>query len=224
MVVAPAPQRISPKKDKCIMSNIKTNHVLVALGIPAAVGALLELAKAILAALTSNKAIFPSPTPPLATFSTDVDALDTAQTATKTKAKGTVAVRDEKRKTVIADLHLLAAYVQQVANLTPDQAASIIESAGMKVRKTGSKTKADLAVKQSIPATVQLVAKATQGAAANEWQYSTDGKTWISAPASTQAKTAIGNLPTGVLVYFRHRPVTKAGPGDWSPIVTMAVS
>jgi hypothetical protein len=206
------------------MTTNKTNHILVSLKLPSAIGMLLLLAKAILVALTGNKVTFPSPTPSLATFSTDIDALDAAETATKTKTKGTVAIRNEKRKTVIADLHMLVAYVQQVANQTPDQAASIIESAGMTVRKTGARSKADLAVKSATSGAVHLVAKATTGSRAHEWQYSTDGKSWTSAPSSTQSKTTIGNLPTGVLVYFRHRAVTKAGPGDWSATVSMAVS
>jgi hypothetical protein len=114
--------------------------------------------------------------------------------------------------------------VQQIANLTPEQAASIIESAGMSVRKTGARSKPDLAVKSATQGAVHLVAKATKGNRAHEWQYSTDGKIWTAAPPTTQAKTTVGNLPTGVLVYFRHRVVTKAGPGDWSATISMAVS
>jgi hypothetical protein len=206
------------------MANLKTNHIVAALKLPSAVAMLIALAKAILTALTSNKATFPAPTPPLAQFSTDIDSLDTAEIATKTKGKGLVAVRDEKRKTVTADLHQLVAYVQQIANLHPDEAASIIESAGMSVRKTGSRSKPDLAVKAATTGAVHVVAKASAGARAHEWQYSTDGKNWTAAPTTTQAKATLGNLPVGVVVYFRHRPVTKAGPGDWSAIASMAVS
>lgn len=175
-------------------------------------------------ALTTNKATFPSPTPTLVQFSTDIDALDTAEIATKTKTKGTVAIRDEKGQLVIADLHQLVAYVQQIANLSPDQAASIIELAGMTVKKTGSRNKPDIAMKPSTAGAAHVVAKATAGSHSYEWQTSTDGKTWVSAPPSTQAKTTIGNLPSGVLVYFRQRPMTKAGPGDWSAVVSMAIS
>ncbi len=206
------------------MATVKTNHVVAALKLPRAVAQLIALAKAILQALVANKATFVSPTPATAKLSTDIDAVDAAETAAKTRAKGLAAIRDEKRKLLIADLHQLVAYVQQVANLTPDQAVSIIESAGMGVKKPSSHPKSDLAVQAATSSGVHLVAKATKGSRAHEWQYSTDQKTWTSAPPSTQAKTTIGNLPTGALVYFRHRAVTKAGPGDWSAIVAMAIS
>ena len=202
-----------------------TTHRIVTLKLPSANTLLITFAKAILVAMTNNKATFPSPTPTLAQFSNDIDAFDASETAAQTKAKGAAAIRDEKRKKLISDLHQLVAYVQQIANLAPEQAASIIESAGMTVRKTGSRNKADLAVKQAATSgSVNLVAKATKGSRAHEWQLSTDGKTWTSAPTSTQAKTSIGNVPTGAIVYFRHRAVTKAGPGAWSATVSMAVS
>ncbi len=205
------------------MTNLMTKHAIATLKLPRVIALLIALAKAILQALTANKATFPSPTPSLVQFSTDIDALDAAEIATKTKTKGMVAIRDEKGKVVIADLHQLVAYVQQIANLTPDQAASIIESAGMSVRKTGSRSKPDIAVKTATSGAAHVVVKATPGSHSNEWQYSLDGKTWVNAPPSTQAKTTIGNLPSGVLVYFRHRPVTKTGPGDWSAVVSLAI-
>ncbi len=215
----------SPRKERQgHMSTQKSNHTAATLKIPKGNAALLVLAKAILLALTNNKATFASPTPALAQFSTDIDAFDTAETATKSGTKGMVAIRDEKRLALIADLHQLLAYVQQIANLTPDQAASIIESAGMGVRKPAARTKSDLAATTVASATVKLTAKSQKGAKAHDWQYSTDGKTWIAAPSTTQSKTTIGSLPTGGLVYFRHRTLTKTGTSDWSSPVSLAVS
>ena len=203
----------------------KTSHAIAVLKAPKPVAKLLAFSKGVLAAITAAKATFPSPTPPTAQLSADIDALDVAETNCKSKAKGTAAIRDEKYKVLMADLHKLVAYVQQVANSSPEQAVSIIEAAGFQARKTGPHPKSDLAVTQHTAGSVKAVAKATKGARLYEWQYSTDGKTWTAAPATTRAKTTIDNLPIGALVTFRHRPVTKDGsPGDWTAPVTLAIS
>jgi hypothetical protein len=207
------------------MSKSKPLHTLATLSLPASVALLIELARTLLQAQITNKVIFTSPIPSTAQLKTDIDSLDAAQSAAKTRGAGLCAIRDEKRKVVVSDLHQLVAYVQQTANLNPEQAASIIESAGMTVRKHGTHAKSDLAVKPATAGAAHLVAKAIKGARAHEWQYSADGgKTWVSAPVSAQAKTTIGNLPTATLVYFRHRSVTKAGPGDWSSSVSVLIA
>src|SRR5579863_10064063 len=121
------------------MTTVKTNHAVAVLKAPTrSVPALLGFSKGVLAAITAAKVTFPSPTPTLAQLSADIDALDAAESACKSKAKGLVAVRNEKVKTLMSDLHQIVAYVQQIANLSPDNAASIIESAGLAVRKAAS--------------------------------------------------------------------------------------
>ena len=215
------------------MSNSKSNHELVVLKIPESIASLIALARAIVAAMGINKVLFTSPSPALVQVTTDTEALVTAETATKARTMGAVAIRDEKRVALIADLHQLLAYVQQVVNQNPTEAASIAAAAGMTLRKKAtSHHKSDLAAKALarpaqgpiVSGSVQLVAKAVKGSRSNEWQYSTDGKTWTYAPPSTSAKTVLTDLQTGVLTYFRHRPVLKAGAGAWSQPVSMLVA
>ena len=62
----------------------KTNHPVAVLKLPQPVAKLIALAKAIILAMTNAKSWFATPIPPLATVSSDVDALDTAETATQT--------------------------------------------------------------------------------------------------------------------------------------------
>jgi len=174
--------------------------------------------------MTTNKATFPSPTPPLATFSANIATLIAAETAAKTRAVGTVATRDEALGVVVADLHQLKSYVQQLASANPEHAEVIAQAAAMTLRKPGAQHKSDLAAKQTVSATVQLAAKAVAGGRSHEWQYSFDGKTWVSAPPSLQAKTTIHGLQVGVLTYFRHRTITKTGPADWSQPISALVS
>jgi hypothetical protein len=202
----------------------KISHVTAVLHIPEVIALLLALAKAVAEAITNNKLTFVTPTPSVAQVKTDIDALDTAETATKTKALGTVQTRDDKKKAVVNDLHQWKSYVQQVADQNPDHAESIIVAAGMTVRKKGVRTKSDLVAKAAVAGSVHLVAKAAKGNRSHEWQYSTDGKTWTNAPPSTKPATVIANLQSGVLTYFRHRSVTTAGVGDWSAPVSIAVS
>ena len=75
--------------------------------------------KGILTAVTSNKTLFPTPNPPLATFSTDIDAFDKAETAVKSRTKGAAQDRDAKLTVVVTDLNVLRAYVQQTPTRTP---------------------------------------------------------------------------------------------------------
>ncbi len=116
---------------------------IVVLGKITTVPLLIALARAVVQAMTTNKSTFPTPNPPLPQVTTDANALDTAQLATKSKTKGTVATRDEARTVLVADLHQLQAYVQQIADASPEHAAVIIQSAGMSVRKTAPRNKSD---------------------------------------------------------------------------------
>ncbi len=211
----------------------KTNHELVALEVPLVIATLIALARAIVVAIGNSKVLFPSPSPALVQVTTDIEALVTAETATKARTKGAVEVRNEKRIILVSNLHQLLAYVQQVVNQNPTEAASIAAAAGMTLRKKAtSHHKSDLAAKALarpaqgpiVSGSVQLVAKAVKGSRSNEWQYSTDGKTWTYAPPTTSAKTVLTDLQTGVLTYFRHRPVLKAGAGAWSQPVSMLVA
>ena len=60
--------------------------------------------------------------------------------------------------------------------------------------------------------------------ASYEWQWSGDGgKTWTNVPATLQAKTTVLGLPSGTVLQFRVRAVTRTGEGDWSQVVSVLV-
>ncbi len=131
----------------------------------------------------------------------------------------------EARTIVDGDLKELRAYVEKVANATPDQALSIIQSAGMSVRKVPVQNKGELNVKPDrISGSVKVSAKVgVPGHEAHEWQYSLDQETWTSAPSTLQAKMIMAGFTPGVIVYFRHRAITKAGLGNWRQTVSTMV-
>jgi hypothetical protein len=53
------------------------------------------------------------------------------------------------------------------------------------------------------------------------WQMSTDQQTWTDLPESFKTKTTVEGLAPATTYAFRLRTVTKSGPSDWSPPVTI---
>jgi hypothetical protein len=208
-----------------IMSTTPLHRTLVAIHLPTPVPALVKVAQGVIAALTGN-AHFPSPNPPLATLSASVAALDAAETATQTRAKGTVAARNGARAQLLSDMHAVKAYVQQVADANPDQAEAIIATSGMTVRKPAVRVKATFSARPGASSgSVKLAARAVALRASYEWETSVDGgKTWTPAPPTLQAKTSITGLPVGTVVQFRYRAVTKTGAADWSQPTSLLVT
>jgi hypothetical protein len=179
--------------------------------------------KVIVAAMTGNP-LFPSPTPTLALVTTHLDDLDAAEVVAQTKAKGTAEARDAKVAVVHSDLEHIKNYVQGVADANPATAEATIQSAGLSVKKPSTHTKSDLeAHAGSVSGSAHLVAKSAGGRASYEWQSSTDQKTWVNQPVTLQAKADVSGLTPATLYYFRVRPVTKAGEGDWSQVVSLVV-
>jgi hypothetical protein len=115
--------------------------------------------------------------------------------------------------------------VQAVADASPEDGATIIESAGFAVRKIPVRAARVFSAKLGpVSGSAKLTAAISARRASYEWQYSTDGgKTWVSASASLQAKTTILGLPAGNSVMFRYKTVTKTGEGDWSQAIALLV-
>jgi hypothetical protein len=202
----------------------KTHRSLASLKLPKPVGTLITYAQGIVKGLINN-ASFPSPVPALATVTTAINDLSTAETTAPARTKGAVATRNEKRTVLVALLEQLRAYVQSVADTTPENETSIIESAGLAVRKSPNHAARTFIAKAgTVSGTVKLYAVSVGPRSAYRWEYSVDGgKTWVEAPVSLQAKTTISGLTPGQTVQFRYQPVSKTGPGDWSQTVSLIV-
>jgi hypothetical protein len=180
-------------------------------------------AKSVATALTGNAAL-PTPTPSVATLEADIAALDSAEAAVLTRTKGAAEIRNEKLAALRADLVHILAYVQAVADASPGTAESIIQGAGMSVKQVGSRTKGEIVAEQgSVSGSAKVTAKAAARRAGYEWQYSVDQKTWTNAPFTLEAKTEIAGLTPATTYYFRVRPVTKDGEGDWSQVASLIV-
>jgi hypothetical protein len=189
----------------------------VTLSLPKRVPALIVYAQGIVERMTANPS-FPNPTPTLGAVTAAIAELQTAETAALSRVKGAVAARNEKRAALVVKLQQLRAHIQTRADAEPANAASIIQSAGVAIRKSPTRRARAFAAKQGpVSGAAKLVAVTQSRRASYEWQYSSDGgKTWITAPSTLQAKTTIAGLLPGATVQFKYRAVTKTGEGDWS--------
>lgn len=204
--------------------NTKTIRSIAILQLPKSVPALIVYAKGIVTRMTAN-ASFPNPSPTLAQVTSAIDDLQLAETAALARTKGAAASRNEKRAALVSLLQQLRADIQKAADADRPNGASIVQSAGVALRKTPTHRARTFAAKPGkVSGTAKLVATTAARRASYEWQYSTDGgKTWATAPATLQAKTAIAGLAAGANVQFKYRAVTKTGEGDWSQPVSLLV-
>jgi hypothetical protein len=200
------------------------HRVEVSLDLPTRVPDVVGYAQRIVLSMTESP-WFPSPMPSLAEVAAAVEDLGAAQVATLSGTRGTIELRDEKLEVLVSLLKRLKAYVQGVADDNPENAGSIIESSGMNVKKKGSYTKPDFAVKPGrVRGSVRLEVRSAGDRGGYEWAWSIDGgKTWLTR-ATTQTSTDIDGLPSGVTCLFRYRVTTpREGTGNWSEAVEFLV-
>ena len=163
--------------------------------------------------------------PTLATLTAAIDALQTAETAALARTKGAVVTRNEKRLALVQLLQQLEGYIQAQADANLENGASIIAERRGRGEEDGGAPAARLRREAGgVTGTAKLVAASAAHRASYEWEYSTDGgKTWVTAPATLQAKTTVTGLTAGTTVQFRYRPVTKTGEGNWTQPVSLVV-
>jgi hypothetical protein len=197
-------------------------HVEAKLSLPKRINDIIVVAKSIATALASPS--FPTPNPTLAILQADIAALEAAEALVLSRVKGAVEARDEKLAVVRTDLRYEKAYVQQVADASPAAAESIIESAGMSVKKSSGHGKPDFEVRRgTVSGSVRIVARAAGTRASYDWEYGTDETSWTRADPTVRADTVLSGLKSATRYFFRYRPVTNAGVGNWSRVVSLAV-
>jgi hypothetical protein len=181
------------------------------------------LAKMLDSAFYTGTAPAPTPTPTLAAYKNDLDALRAAQ-AVKGTGPAAVQSRNNARKQVRRDMENLRIFAQQLADANPAQAALIIASAGMYVKKVTVRIKAELAIVQGATTGSAIARAKSRGPRTTYWwQVSTDMKTWVAGPTTRVAHASFANLTPATLYYFRFQTLTKAGMSDWSQIISFIV-
>jgi hypothetical protein len=216
------------KRDRGIImttANKSIHRVTISLSFPKKISDFILYANNIAQKMTNNPE-FPTPTPTVAAITAAVVDLQSSETSALSRAKGAVAVRNEKRTVLVGLLQQLRGYVQGVADATPENAASIIQGAGLAVRKVPThKARTFEAETGAVSGSAKVTAVSAGTRSSYDWEYSADGgKTWVAAPSTIQAKTTITGLPAGTTVQFRYRAVTpKGGQGDWSQPTSLLV-
>ena len=116
----------------------------------------------------------------------------------------------------------MKAYVQSVADADLDNAASIIESSGMHVKRVRPYPARVFAAKPGPNSgTVILLAPKAGNRAGYEWAYSLDAKkTWVGLPFTVQTTTTVKGARAGV---DRVVPVSRRDEGRWRGLVRSGV-
>jgi hypothetical protein len=194
-------------------------HHTVVLKLPDPVPALLLRGRHVVMAIT-NSAWLSGLLAQLPPVTAALDDLDTLEVATRSRAAGSAAVRDDQKKTVVDALTGLAAGVQAIVNQQPNDAAAIIASAAMFEKGSSARAKPGLAASMGpVPGQVLVRAKAVKRAA-YEWQMSTDdGVTWVAVALTTVANTSVTGLARGTTCLFRVRTTRGSVTTGWSQIL-----
>jgi hypothetical protein len=185
-------------------------RLIVTLALGKTIPGALAKGRTVLKAMTGN-AYFPNASSAIAAASA---GLDTLQTLASTKGGSTAARRQLSVCTGLFDI--LKGIVQQAADADTADAATIIKSASMGIKKQrATLPKPDLAALYgSISGMVYLIAKA-YGRASYQWQMSLDGITWVALPVTIKARTTVSGLTPGQKYWFRLQVTTKNGARDW---------
>jgi hypothetical protein len=190
------------------------------------IGSFILRIRTILINILNNPTIFVSPSPAVATITTNVTNLEAAEAIARTRVIGSVAARNLKYDVVLKNVHTLQSYVQGLADNAVDEHTSIaiINASGFDLKNKGVRVKPDLAVENAeISGSVQLVAKSAGRRSAYEWRKSADNVTWADLPSTLQAKTTVHDLPLASTMYFQYRAILKEGVGNWSQSVNIIV-
>ena len=197
----------------------------IALKIPRGNRALITFANAVHDHM-ANSPSFPSPGPTLDVFKADIAAFEEAETKAAGRSRGAAKVRDAWARKVKGDLAHLRDYVQGVAEAqaTPADAAAVIESAFMSIKKVPKRHQPALDARNGdVSGSVTLVAKAVARTATYFWQYSLAQETWTSVPGTMKTRTVISGLLAARIHYFRFRALTRNGEMDFSQVVSLLV-
>ena len=187
--------------------------------------------QSIAAAMLAHAASFGAPPVDLGTFKNQVDDLAAKHQQARVRVPGAVELRDEALGTVVGSVELLRAFVEMLCNASPEQAATLAQSASMQIASTPVRAKVPLRARQGAqPGVVILQASASllvtgKGGRYWCWEYSIDGgATWLVAQSTPIAKTTLSGLPVLKECQFRVAVnQSKSGQGPWTAPVPFLV-
>jgi hypothetical protein len=187
----------------------------------------LAVCQAILAGITAHPGLFPSLPVLLSLFQAQVTSMAAAQQQARARVPGAAAARDTARDELVVTVEAIRAYVQGLCQLAPEQSATLVQAAAMKLAAVPVRSKPILGAKQGVQAgIVNLEANATllsggrkKGYRLFSWEYSLDGKVWVAVPATPYARTTVTGLTPLTTYEFRVSLTDKSGTGAWSQVL-----
>ncbi len=170
--------------------------------------------------MTGNPS-FPTPNPPLATITTNVNALEVASIAAAGGGPDDTANMHAKEALLDLSVKLLGAYVEGIANATPITAEAIILSAGMEVKGQNSPSAIDFDVQSTgNPGELKVIRKAVSRGT-YEFHMCTDPTNeanWQKIYRGTRGRIVKTGLTSATRYYFRAMAIDKNGESPWSDV------
>lgn len=154
----------------------------------------------------SGNAYFPNAVPPLSELATATDELREAEASAEIGGPADTTIRDGKKGDLIALLKLLCAWVEYIANKSPEAAIAMIESSGFDVKRSTHPGAKDLirVVEGPVSGTVIIYVKMPAKDARIHYQASADdGETWTDLAQIQNAKYTATGLTPGKTYLFR---------------------
>jgi len=150
--------------------------------------------------------------------------LKLAQVAAKNRTAGAAEARNADLKDTKPLVQGLLQIAQQTADADPADAGAIFESAGMFARVVTVPAIPDFAARQGAVSGEVVARVKSRGDGTTYWfASSSDGKTWVVAPASRKATFVFTGLPAAATSFFRFQTLTSAGLSDWSQPISLLV-
>jgi hypothetical protein len=212
------------------MSTLRLMRVVVKVSV-AKKALYVATAAAISAAMLAHATSYANAPVDLNAFKAQCATLTAWQAQARERIPGAAAQRDAALAVVAASVELLRAFVEQLCNGSPEQAATLAQGAGMFISSRAPRAKVPLRAKQGgQPGTVILYASVAllvtgKGGRYFSWQSSIDGgKTWVSAPSTPNSSTTLTGLPVLTECLFRACvTLNKTGQGPWTAPVPFLV-
>lgn len=197
------------------------NRKLVVLGLAQlSVPQKIEFARFVVTSMTGN-ANFGTPSPTLASVTTNINALETAYVAARGGGHDETTAMHAKELLLELSLKALAGYVEPIANANPVNAEAIITSAGMRVKKGPAPKENGFRIALNGNVGEVLLRTDFESRAAFRWQKSLTPyveSSWMDMHLGTQASYVATGLTSGTVYYFRVAKIDRHGQNDWSMV------
>lgn len=186
----------------------------------------IEFYRNVIAKMTSNVFLFPTPDKSMADAKTAVDKVETTFIAAKDGGHTAISAMHDAEAAADIIFRILAAYVDRIAD---GDETKILTSGFHPSDQPSTYTKDALSVSNGANSgSVKLLAKAVDKAAAYIWQTAkgsvpADESGWTIAGYTTRVSFELSGLPITTKYYFRVAAITPDGVTDFTAAVLKVI-